>query len=53
MMPFFTYFGGKWRGAKHYPEPKHSHIIEPFAGSAVEPCSACGGRGYKALEGET
>ena len=31
---FFTYFGGKWRIAKHYPVPIHDTIIEPFAGSA-------------------
>ena len=31
---FFTYFGGKWRIAKHYPEPVHKTLIEPFAGSA-------------------
>jgi hypothetical protein len=31
---FFTYFGGKWRIAKHYPLPIHDTIIEPFAGSA-------------------
>ena len=31
---FFTYFGGKWRIAQHYPYPKYDTIIEPFAGSA-------------------
>tara|TARA_R110000868_G_scaffold43972_7_gene147499 strand:- start:1917 stop:2618 length:702 start_codon:yes stop_codon:yes gene_type:complete len=31
---FFTYFGGKWRIAKHYPAPTQETIIEPFAGSA-------------------
>jgi len=31
---FFTYFGGKWRIAKHYPQPQHKTLIEPFAGSA-------------------
>jgi len=31
---FFTYFGGKWRIAKHYPFPIYGTIIEPFAGSA-------------------
>ena len=31
---FFTYFGGKWRIAKHYPEPHYKSLIEPFAGSA-------------------
>jgi hypothetical protein len=34
MRPFFTYYGGKWRAAKHYPAPIHGTIIEPFAGSA-------------------
>ena len=32
--PFFSYFGGKWRDAKHYPSPIHGTIVEPFAGSA-------------------
>lgn len=32
--PFFTYFGGKWRAAPHYPRPKHSTVVECFAGSA-------------------
>jgi hypothetical protein len=31
---FFTYFGGKWRIAKHYPAPEYASVIEPFAGSA-------------------
>ena len=31
---FFTYFGGKWRIAQHYPMPVYDTIIEPFAGSA-------------------
>lgn len=34
LRPFFTYFGGKWRAAKHYPAPEFETIIEPFAGSA-------------------
>ena len=34
LRPFFTYFGGKWRAAKHYPAPSHATIIEPFAGAA-------------------
>ena len=34
LRPFFTYFGGKWRAAKHYPAPAHATIIEPFAGAA-------------------
>lgn len=32
--PFFSFYGGKWRAAPRYPEPIHSRIIEPFAGSA-------------------
>ena len=32
--PFFTYFGGKWRVARHYPKPRFSTIIDPFAGAA-------------------
>jgi hypothetical protein len=35
LRPFFGYSGGKWRDAlKHYPEPEHETIVEPFAGSA-------------------
>lgn len=35
LRPFFSYYGGKWRVAKkHYPEPQHDMIVEPFAGSA-------------------
>lgn len=34
LRPFFTYFGGKWRAAKHYPEPSGRVLIEPFAGAA-------------------
>lgn len=34
MRPFFTYYGGKWRAAPKYPQPRHGTIIEPFAGSA-------------------
>lgn len=35
MRPFFGFYGGKWRDAiKHYPAPRHSVIVEPFAGSA-------------------
>lgn len=35
MRPFFGYYGGKWRDApKHYPAPRFSTIVEPFAGSA-------------------
>ena len=34
MRPFFTFYGGKWRAAPHYPAPMFDTIIEPFAGSA-------------------
>lgn len=34
LMPFFTFYGGKFRAAKHYPGPQHGVIVEPFAGSA-------------------
>ncbi len=34
--PLISYYGSKWNLVKrgHYPAPIHSHIIEPFAGSA-------------------
>lgn len=31
----FPYFGSKSRIAKHYPEPLHDIIVEPFAGAAA------------------
>lgn len=34
MRPFFTFYGGKWRVAPHFPAPRYDTIIEPFAGSA-------------------
>lgn len=34
MRPFFSYYGSKWTGAKHYGPPRHELVIEPFAGSA-------------------
>lgn len=34
LRPFFTYYGGKFRAAPKYPEPRYATIIEPFAGSA-------------------
>lgn len=34
LRPFIPYFGSKWRAAKHYPQPMHSLIVEPFAGGA-------------------
>lgn len=33
LRPFFSYFGGKWTLAPHYPAPS-DRIVEPFAGSA-------------------
>lgn len=34
MKAFFSYFGSKSRLAKFYQQPRHKHIIEPFAGAA-------------------
>lgn len=34
LKPFFTFYGGKWRAAPHYPPPIYDTIVEPFAGSA-------------------
>lgn len=34
LRPFFTFYGGKYRAAPHYPAPALGTIIEPFAGSA-------------------
>lgn len=34
LRPFFTFFGGKYRAAKHYPAPVHETIVEPFSGAA-------------------
>lgn len=34
LRPFFTFYGGKWRAAPHYPAPAHDTIVEPFAGAA-------------------
>jgi hypothetical protein len=34
LWPFFTFYGGKWRSAPHYPKPRYSRTVEPFAGSA-------------------
>ena len=34
LKPFFTYYGGKYRAAPHYPKPQYGTIVEPFAGSA-------------------
>ena len=32
--PLFKWFGSKWTASKYYPEPKHEHVVEPFAGGA-------------------
>lgn len=34
MRPFFSYYGSKWTGSKHYGPPRHDLVCEPFAGSA-------------------
>ena len=34
MRPFFSYYGSKYTGAKHYGKPMHDVVVEPFAGSA-------------------
>ena len=34
LLPFWAYYGGKWRSAPRYPAPVHGRIIEPFAGAA-------------------
>lgn len=34
LRPFWRYYGGKWRAAPLYPQPRHGTIVEPFAGSA-------------------
>lgn len=35
MNPFFSYYGSKWQGAKHYGPPRRPNVCEPFAGSAA------------------
>ena len=32
--PLFKWFGSKWQSAKHYPQPEHDLLIEPYAGGA-------------------
>lgn len=34
MRPFFSYYGAKYTGSAHYGKPRHSVVVEPFAGSA-------------------
>lgn len=36
--PLFSFYGAKWRVAPRYPSPRHSTIVEPFAGSAGYSC---------------
>ena len=35
MNRFFPYYGAKHAYIRHYPAPRHGHIVEPFAGSAA------------------
>ena len=35
MKPMFSYFGSKYKLAKHYGAPRFDTVIEPFAGSAA------------------
>lgn len=35
MKPMFSYFGSKYKSAKHYGAPRFDTVIEPFAGSAA------------------
>lgn len=34
LRPFFTFYGAKFRAAKHYPTPECDVVVEPFAGAA-------------------
>ena len=34
LRPFFSFYGGKWRAAPHYPTPRYRRLVEPFAGAA-------------------
>lgn len=34
MRPFFPYYGSKWRSSRLYGKPRHTILVEPFAGSA-------------------
>jgi len=34
LLPFFCFYGGKWRVANHYPAPQYRTLVEPFAGGA-------------------
>lgn len=50
MKPFFSYYGAKFRSAKHYPHPRYETIIEPFAGSAAYSCKLSGTRQVVLIE---
>src|ERR1019366_3361701 len=39
--PLFKWFGSKWQSAKHYPQPEHARIVEPFAGGAGYSLNYC------------
>lgn len=34
----FSYYGAKWSAGNYYPIPKHTEIVEPFAGAAGYSC---------------
>lgn len=34
LLPFWRYYGGKWRAAPRYEAPRYDTIVEPFAGAA-------------------
>src|SRR6266404_1750394 len=39
--PLFKWFGSKWQSGKHYPQPTHETIVEPFAGGAGYSLNYC------------
>lgn len=34
MRPFFPFYGSKWNIARYYSAPRHTRVVEPFAGGA-------------------
>ena|SRR5688572_5789781 len=34
LLPFWRYYGAKWKAAPHYPAPRFDTLVEPFAGAA-------------------